>query len=124
MKEREKTRTFNVHNTDELRQMIIDNPDLPLVVLADEAANPGDYLTMFCSSIHAEIGEILDCNQEINDEICYTDREQFEEDIFDKIDILTGYDDRPNEWYEQEAQRIASEYEPYWRKCILLTVGN
>jgi len=126
MKESEKRSPFryNLHNTDELRQLILDNPDLPLVVLATEDANIGGSYAMFCSDVRASIGEILDCDQQIDDEVTFVDREAFEDRILDNIEVLTGYDDRPEDWYEKEAKRIAKEYDPYWKKCILLTVGN
>ena len=117
-------KTHNVHNADGLKKLIAENPDLPLVVLAGDEVNTGDYSYVFCTRVSAEIGEILDCEQDINDEICYTDRDNFEEDIFDQLVNSGEYDDRPDEWYEQEAKRVAAEYDPYWRKCILLTVDN
>ena len=123
MNAEEKFQTFNVHKAHKLKQLIIENPDLPLVVLANEEANTGDYSTMFCSCIHAEIGEILDCNQTINDEICFTDRDEFREEIEEMLYNNTD-EEHDDDWFEAEADRIESEYEPYWKKCIILTVGN
>lgn len=123
MNEYEKRRTWNVHAADKLKQLIMENPDLPLVILAGEDANDGDYSYVFCTSVSAEIGEILDCNQEINDEICYTDRDRFEEDIMDSL-YTDENDSKPDEWFEKETDRIAAEYEPYWTRCIILTVDN
>ena len=115
---------YNIHNTDALRELLIQNPDLPLVILAGEDANTGDFNYMFCTSVHAEIGEILNCHQEINDEICYTDREEFETDIYELIANADTSEGHTDEWYEAEAQKAAAEYDPYWQKCILLTVDN
>ena len=123
MENNEKFPTYNTHNTDKLRQLIIENPELPLVVLANDQANDGDYSYMFCSSIYAELGELLDCMQEINDEICFTDRDEFREAIEDMLYNNTD-EEHDDDWFEAEADRIEAEYEPYWKKCILLTVGN
>ena len=124
MKQSEKRPTGIITDNSELRKLISDNPDLPIVFLANEDANNGEYSTMFCTFVSARIGEVLDCQQEIDDEVIYTDREAFEDKIFEDIETITGYYDRPEKWYEAETKRIASEYEPYWKPCILITVGN
>ncbi len=124
MRESEKRPTLNVHAADKLRQLILDNPDLPLVVLVGDEANTGDYSYMFATSVSAEIGEILDCNQEFNDCICYTDRDDFEDDVGESVYYQHEDEDHPDEWWEEETKRVAAEYDPYWKKCILLTVDN
>lgn len=113
MKKSEKRPTGILQENEKIRKLILDHPELPLIFSEWD----GD-------GIMAEIGEVLDCQQEINDEIVYTSRDDFEADILDNIEVLTGYDDRSDEWYEAEAERIASEYEPYWRDCILIMIGN
>ena len=71
-----------LHATDELRQLIIDHPDLPLLIFAGEDANDGgDFFYMSCSYANAYVGEYLDCAQTVNDCRCYTDRDDFEEDL-------------------------------------------
>lgn len=57
-----------LHSADELRQLIRENPTLPLLVFAGENANTGDYSYMSCSYIKAYRGEFLDCAQSVNDE--------------------------------------------------------
>ena len=124
MNESEKHPTFNVHAADNLKKLISENPELPIVILANEDANCGDYAYTFCTSVHAEIGEILDCWQEQNDEICYTDRDMFREQIEDNLSMDDEWDGKSDEEIEAEIDRIEAEYEPYWKKCIILTVGN
>ena len=126
MKETEKRSTGLLKGNEDVRKLILDNPDLPLVFLATEDANIGEYSTMFCTSVSAELGELLDCHQEINDEITYTDRDDFKNDIYDLVTDNANDNDQimPEEWFDTEAERIASEYEPYWKPCILITVGN
>lgn len=126
MKENEKRQTGIVMNNAEIRKLILENPDLPLVFKANEDANNGEYPYMFCTYVYAQIGEVLDCEQEINAEIIYTDKEDFNNDIYDYVaDKANDYDQiLPDKWFDTEANRIASEYEPYWKKCILITVGN
>lgn len=124
MKDSEKKPTPYLKNGEKIRKLIAENPDLPFVFLASDTANIGDYSTMFCSDVIAEIGEFLDCQQEINDEMCFTDRDDFEDVIYDNIINSDEYYDHSQEWCEKEAERIAEEYAPYWKKCIIVTVGN
>jgi len=122
MTEREKLPTGYLMKHEHIRKLIMENPDLPLVFLATDEACSYDYQTMFCSTVTAQIGEVLDCQQDVNDEVVYTDHDDFEEAVFESLDC--AYDDRPQEWYEAETKRIVAEYDPYWRKAILITVGN
>lgn len=124
MKEYEKTPTGLVFPTDELRRLMMENPDLPLVVLAGEEANPDrEYTYMFCGSVRANLGEFLDCNQAVNDECSYFDRDEFEEDLEEKL-----ADEAPAGMIEEDFQALLkkelAEYEPYWKPCIILTVNN
>ncbi len=104
----------------ELRQLILDNPGLPLLVFAGEDANMGDYNYMSCSSIQAYVGEFLDCQQTVNSERCYTDRDEFQEDVENQHSDFDGSDQE----FEQFIEDILMEYEPYWKPCIILYVNN
>ena len=105
------------HSCDDLKKLIAENPDLPLVFDANEDANTDGYETMICTVVYARIGEVLDCDQDINNERIYTDRAEFKDAVEEYL-----YDTDGN--YEQELERILAQYEPSWKKCILVTVGN
>lgn len=110
-----------LHSCDELRQLLLEHPDLPLLVFASEDCNTGDYSYMSCSHAHAEIGEVLNCHQTVNDEMLYCDREEFEEDLRDgEWDDFDGDDNEFDTFIEKKLE----EYEPYWTPCIILYVGN
>ena len=64
--------------SDELKKFILENPDLPIVVLADENSVT-DYRWTFCSSISFCIDEILDCDFYDYDDTVFTDRDRLEE---------------------------------------------
>ena len=125
MKELERRPTKLLTASDELRRLIIENPDLPLLIFAGEDANPGDYSYTSCSSCHAEVGEFLDCMQEVNDERCYTDRDTFAEDLADNLygDLHDDWTGTDGEWDKYVEDQVA-EYNPYWRKAIILYVDN
>ena len=109
-----------VRQFDTLRKLIADNPGLPLCFVATDTACGYDYSSTFCDDVDAVIGEVLNCRQEINDEICYTDRDDFEEAVYDSL----CDSDESEASIDAEAKRIIAEYEPYWTKCIIVTVSN
>ena len=119
----EKRMTQLLHSTDELRQLIIDNPGIPILIFAGEDCNCGNYSYMSCSYVNASLGEFLDCNQTVNDERCYCDRDEFEEALADSL-YSEEYADMPDdEWDKLVAEKVA-EYDPYWKKCIIVYVDN
>ena len=110
-----------LNSAEELRQLIIDNPGLPLLVFAGEDANSGDWYYMSCSFVRAYVGEFLDCSQTVNDCKCYCDRDDFEEDIQDVMcDDFEGTDEE----FEQAVKDRMAEYDPYWKPCIIVNVNN
>lgn len=109
-------------STENLRKAILAHPDWPIVFSAGESANNGDYSYMFCTRVNVEEGEILDCEQDVNDEIVYTDRDRFEEDLRDIFDGRWNEDDE--ETTEKMVQEELAKYDPYWKDCILVTVDN
>ena len=124
MTEKEKISTNLLHSTEDLRKLIIENPDLPLLVFAGENANNEDYPYMSCFCVKSCIGEFLDCSQTINDCRCYTDRDDFEKDL---ADCLNDFEDFATMTYVEFEARLKQElakYEPYWKKCIILYVNN
>ena len=120
MLERERRPTSLLTASDELRKLVIENPDLPLLIFAGEDCNTGDYCYTTCSDCHAELGEFLDCMQEVKDERVYTAREDFQADLEDNYYDFDGSDKE----FEQFIENRMMEYEPYWRKCIILYVDN
>lgn len=120
MREEEKRPTDLLHSADDLKKLILDHPDLPLLVFANEDANSGDYSLMSCGSVHAEVGEFLDCMQDVDDNYCFTDRDEFSEKIEDSLYDFDGSEQE----LEMAVERIASEYDPYWKPCIIVYVGN
>ena len=116
----ERRPTGLLHSADELRQLIRQNPTLPLIVFAGENANSGDYSYMSCSYIKAYTGEYLDCAQTVNDCMCFTDRDEFEEAIADSL----GDTNCTDEEFDALVKKKMAEYDPYWESCIILYVDN
>lgn len=116
-------RTYSLtKNSDELKKLIAENPDLPIVVLAGEDANDGYWGWMYCSSISFDIGEILDCDFYDSDNSVFTDRERFEEKIAD--DIYYENEEASDEYCEELIKREIEKYEPYWKNVIAIFANN
>ena len=108
--------------TDELKKLILENPDLPIVVLAGEEANSGDHCWMFCNSISFHIDEILDCDYYDYDDTVFCDKDRLEEYIED--DLYNEYCDKSDEEYEKAIKDKLAELEPYWKKVITIYATN
>ena len=116
-------RTYSLaQNSDELKKLISENPDLPIVVLADEDANCGYSGWMYCSSISFAIDEILDCDFYDYDDTVFTDRDRLEEKISE--DLYDEYHDRSDAEYDEAIKREVEKYEPYWKKVIAIYATN
>ena len=124
MNDNEKRRTGYLHATDELRKLIIENPDLPMLVMAGEDCNSGYYGYMTCGDVYCRIGEFLDCDQTVNDERVYTDRDEFEEDLEDRLYDPELHDGMTDEMWDHLVQDEVAEYDPFWKKCIIVYVDN
>ena len=103
--------------TDDLKKLIAENPDLPIVVFAGNDANDGDYSWTCCSCISFSVDEILEY-----DDAVFTDRDEFEEKIAD--DLCSEYADKPDEEFESAIAREVRKYDPYWKKVIAIWATN
>ena len=107
-----------VKQTDELKELITKYPDYPIVVMVANEVVGDDYGLWYAPEISFGIGEILDCEQNIDEEKTYVDRDDFEEDIQYNLECDERFDDLTDEEFDAEVKRIMDEYEPYWRKVI------
>lgn len=124
MTREERKPTGLLHSADELKQLIVENPDLPILVFAGEYANNGDYPYMSCSYVSAEKGEFLDCEQQIDECRCYTDRDDFEDDVYTVLEEEDRYDDLSDEEFDSVVKQKVAEYDEFWKPCIILKVDE
>lgn len=89
-------------SSDELKKLIAENPELPIVVLVGEGAD-GEHCWTYCSSIRFSIGEILNCDYLDYDDTVFTDRDRLEEKISD--DLYDEYCNKPDAEYDAAVQR-------------------
>lgn len=114
--------SFYTQYTNELRQMIMDNPDLPIVVEAEtDLCCDDSYSSWIAPTVRFYIGEVLEYDQKICEDRVFFDRVEF-------MDALTDYyyDDLPTDEKEAEAfiADKLSEYKPYWTKAIIIFAGT
>jgi hypothetical protein len=116
-------RTYSLtHSSDELKKLIFENPDLPIVVLANEDSVCDYWGWTYCSSISFSISEILDCDYYDYDDVVFTDRDRLEEKI--ENDLYDEYYGRPEEEYDFAVKQELEKYEPYWKKVIAIYASN
>lgn len=115
-----------LYKTDLLKKLILENPDLPLLVFAGEEAYNSDFGWTSCSCVSAEIGEVLDADTEFMDDdgMLYTDRIRFEEDFGDWYYTYKWNDKGTDAELDAEIEQELKKFEPYWKKCIILFVNN
>ena len=110
-----------VKQTDELKELITKYPDYPIVVIVgSEVVADDSYGWWYAPCISFGIGEILDCEQDIDEEKTYIDRDEFEEDLIDKLSWDEVYDKLPDAEFDKVVEQKLNEYEPYWRKVITI----
>lgn len=110
------------HKTDELKKLISENPDLPIVVLASDEANCGDWCWQYCLSVSFGLEEILDYGYCEDDDTIFTDRDRLEECISDRL--YDEYHNKSTEEYDEAVNRKMAELEPYWTKVIAIYASN
>ena len=112
--------------TDELKKLIAENPDLPIVVLAGTDATDGEQ-SMYCVDIRFGIDEILDCEVPYM-EYVETDRINFEEQIEEWLWDEMGGNDRDTKLsevvFEEALKETKEKYKPYWKKVITIYADN
>ena len=104
-----------IKDSTELRKLIAENPELPIVVLASEDSwNEESFAWCFCSNVRAAIDEILDCELPFGYGKVFNDRDEFEEELAIYLDV-------PD---EDIFQRELEKYNPYWKKVIAIYADN
>lgn len=118
-----KFRSYSLtQKSDELKRLILENPDLPIVVLAGEESYAGWHSWTFCSSISFCIDEILDCDYYDYDDTVFTDRDRLEECVVDEL--ADEYEDKSEEEFDEAVRHKLEELEPYWTKVIAIYATN
>lgn len=109
-----------VKRTDELKKLILEHPDTPIVCLVD--SDVCQYEGMwYAPDVRFKMGEILNCEQDVNDERVFFDRIEFEEKLAEKMEYDPEYEELSDEEFGKAVEKKAKEYEPYWTDVIQIT---
>ncbi len=123
MNKKELLSTDLLHKTDKLRKLFLKNPDLPLLILATEDANDGEYCYEAVWNFTWEKGEFLDCVQGIKEDKIYVDRDEFETDLEIYLWDNERYENLSEDEFEILFGKELAKYEPYWTPCLILYIG-
>lgn len=108
-----------VKQTDELKELIKEHPDYQIVVVVgSEVVADDDYVYWYAPELRFCLGEILDCEQEVNDEKVYTDRDDLEEDIMYMLSCDDTISELTDEEFDKLVEKEMKKYEPYWKDVI------
>lgn len=110
-----------IDNT-KLKNLILENPDLPLLVFATDEANSGEYCAEL-ASCRCEKGIVLDATKDCwlpCDDRIYTDEDDLQEDISDALCDDWGHlsDAEFDDLVEEKTKAL----KPYWKDCIVIYV--
>ena len=107
--------------TDELKRLIAEHPDYPIVVICASDVVSDNEGWWYAPNLSYSRGEILDCEQDINDEKTYADRDDFEKDVQDYIESNDGMcNAMTDEEFDRAVKEKVKEYEPYWKNVIII----
>lgn len=118
-------KTGIVHDSTHLRELIAENPDLPIVVLSDDESCIGDGVNTYMSEVNCYVGELLDCYPikfMYDDDRIFDDPVEFKEYIQDYI--CDEFEDKSDAEQDKIVEQYLKLCEPYWKKCIIIKASN
>lgn len=115
-----------IHDSSELRKLIAENPDLPIVVLANEESACYEYSWTYCSSVRCHLGLVLDVKTPYDsDEVgVFTDKDEFEEAIADAFADDEQYHALSDQEFDEAVKREMDKYESSWQRVIAIYASN
>lgn len=113
-----------IHDAAELRKLIKENPDLPIIICASEEANIGEWSWQYCCRVSCSIANILDVKTPYdNCDHVFDDEDEFLEAIEEYL-FENAPEGKPGDEIEAEAKIEAAKYDQYWRKAIVIYASN
>ena len=95
------------------------HPTYPIVVLVNSEVVADDgYNWWFAPDVHFSVGKILDCMDPLDKERVFYDKDEFEEEVENYIDL--NFDLETDEEFEKKKAEILKQYEPFWIDAIFI----
>lgn len=110
----------DLHYTAPLKKLILENPELPLLVIAGQEACDYWESARICTRVDVYKGEFFNGNVEFSDE-AFTDREEFRDEM---EDYYYGRFEGTEAEFDAFIENKMIEYDEYWIPCIILEVDN
>lgn len=103
-------------NTEGLRKLILENPDLPICVLVNSEVVLDDSYTSWCApEVRYYLGQVLDCTG-VDENKIYDDPDDLRDDFIDMF--YSEYEDKTDDEIFAMADEKMKEFEGHWVKCI------
>lgn len=106
--------------TDELRKLILENPDLPIVVLTHWEVCADDNGYWYGHSISFEINRLIKVVENSGDIVFFSDEEDFYDYVSYAIEYDYDYEKMTDAEWQKTVEEKCKEYEPLWTKCIVI----
>ena len=106
---------FSLNDTTKLRNLIIENPELPLLIFCGDDAYSGEYGYEQAYASDGEIQELILYNGR------WLDKDDYEEELFNDLCEIEDYAHLSDEEYCNTIQRKVSETE--FIKVITIYIG-
>lgn len=107
-----------LQDTAKLRKLIIENPDMPLMIFVGQDTYNDEYMYTACTSVKAKIGEVLDCDDQVTEGEIFCDRTEFE----DKLRIYL--EDEYDVYSDSFVAKKLREYDQFWKQTIIVWADN
>ncbi len=113
-----------IHDCAELRTMMKEHPDLPIIVLAGEEASSGEYAWTYCTDVFFRYAKILDVKTPYDDEEgrVFDDMTEFEEAVEEYW--YNAEPDYSGMTVEEKVKSEVEKYKPLWRDVIAIYATN
>ena len=103
--------------SNELKNLISENPELPIIFLAGSCANLDKENWTCCYETFAEIGEIIDTEEfPVFSDFVFHNRDEFYEVLYECLE--DDYKDLDKTSLDDLFQKYVKEYEPHLKKVI------
>lgn len=113
-----------IHDSAELRELILEYPDLPICIMVGQEAAVEDYAYTYASDIRCHIGEILDCKPPFSTTYIYNDRVDFREDLQDWLSDLEECSSMSDAEFDELLNKELTKYDSYWKRAIIVVADN
>ena len=115
-----------IHDSSELRKLIAENPDLPIVVLANEESASPDYGWTYCSSVRCALGWLLDVKTPYDDPDGYvfSDKDDLESTIVNAFQDDKQYEGLSDDDFFEAVKKELEKYEADWKQVIAIYASN